>query len=223
MTVAPAQFKSIIAVAERAIEVWDLLPREVRKRVEDQLLEVMDIVKVILSRPATQTAREASGAAEASRSLSGRLHAVLQFFNALETPLNELRPDATQPTQHPDLTEELDKANAQIAELKAAHAELSAELDSRKDLVEAARGSTGSAGAKDLARAYEDQAKTHEKDWKRWGCGLGVALLGSLIAGAALLALNPPPGEASTSELVSHLALDILVIGLLIYAVRLTS
>ena len=222
LTVAPAQFKSILAIAEQAVAAWDLLPPEVKKKIEDQLLEVMDIVKVILSRPPTHASRQAAGAGDASRSLAERLHGVLKFFNALESPLSELRPEAP-PRSHPDLTQELEDANAQIAELKAAHAELSAEVESRKDLVEAARGSTGSSGAEDLANAYEAQAEDHERDWKRWGCGLCVALVAALIGGAGLLALNAPPDNATTSELISHLAVDILVIGLLIYAVRLTS
>ncbi len=45
----------------------------------------------------------------------------------------------------------------------------------------------------------------------------------ALVGGYFILKVNRPPDDATTAEIVSHVAVDLLVVGILIFAMRVTS
>jgi hypothetical protein len=121
------------------------------------------------------------------------------------------------------LKETLERSRAEVAQMKAQQEEIATELEARNELVEAARADTGSSGAEDLSDAYSEQTSHHERQWKLWGVGLAASVLAALGFGYLLLKTNTPSEKATAAQLVAHLALDLLVIGLLIYGVRVSS
>jgi hypothetical protein len=168
---------------------------------------------------------------ETSEEVRNRLDDIHTFFRDTVEPLVAVprHPTAAETLNEQELEnvrltrEELERSRKEIAELEVRSAQINSELDSRKELIEAARTGAGSAGAQDLALAYEDQATVHKRQWKTWGKALLATLVTALIGGTLLLHWNSPPDDPTTADLVSHLAIDLLVIGLLIYAIRITS
>ena len=108
-------------------------------------------------------------------------------------------------------------------ELQARFEQLAARLTEMEPVVEAQRATAAVTGAEDLSVEYMNQATRHESGWKLWlwvllGTGV-VAVLG----GIALLAWNRPTGSDIDGETLARLALDLFVIGLLLYAVRVSA
>jgi hypothetical protein len=123
-----------------------------------------------------------------------------------------------------EIREALKRTQAELAELRTKNREISAELDARGDLVEARRDETSSSGATELAQAYSEQVERHTRQWWYWGAGLiGTLALAIGLGLTLLLWINELPADAEPAEIASHVTLDILVIGLLIYLVRITS
>jgi hypothetical protein len=230
LSYAPAQFRSILAITTEAVAHWDQLDPEVAGGIEAALMQLLDLVAAVEAYEVLPQDAMGSQRREASEHVQRRLEEILTFFRDTVEPrvaAPQLSAAATltdQELENARLTrEELERSKKEIAELEARSSQINAELDSRKELIEAARTGTGSAGAKDLSRAYEDQADEHERQWKIWGIALLGTLVVALAGGILLLTLNPPPEDPTTAELISHLALDLLIIGLLIYAIRITS
>jgi hypothetical protein len=228
LSYAPAQFRSILAIAKEAISQWDQLDPEVANGIEAALMQMMDIVATVeaLQREAEEDMYldQRRGASEQVRT---RLQEIQNFFRDTVEPIanaDASKGSSTLAEEELRLAkEEIQRSKREIAELEARSSQIDAELESRKELIEAARTGAGSAGAEDLANAYEDQGRDHNRQWKIWGAALGAALATALGGGYLILKLNAPPEKATTASLISHLAVDLLVVGLLIYAVRVTS
>jgi hypothetical protein len=231
LSYAPAQFRSILAVANEASQRWDRLDPELASGIESALMQLLDVVATAEALdPAPEEVMNVKFRGETSEQVKRRLEEIQTFFRDRVEPRVAAPPSATaaaiadKELETARLTkEELERSKKEIAELEARSSQINAELDSRKELIEAARTGAGSAGAQDLAHAYEDQADEHARQWKIWGIALIGTLVVALAGGIVLLGLNPPPEEADTAELVSHLTLDLLIVGLLIYAIRITS
>lgn len=229
---APAQFRSILAIAQRVVGQWGTISPEVADGVEQSLMQLVDIVAEIEAQEPMPEDVMPGQRRYTSGAIKGRLNEIQQFFRGTVEPLVDHPDDSRSVTaslsdeeiENVRMTrEDLDRSKQEIAELKARSAQIDAELDSRRELVEAARTVSGAGGAQDLAAAYQEQAEDQERHWKYWGSGLVVTLVAALVGGYLVLRLNRPTDDATTAQLVSHLAIDLLIVGLLIYAVRVTS
>lgn len=231
LTHAPAQFRSILAITQRALAQWGSLPAETAAEIEQGLMRLLEIIGEIEARPLLHEADMPADSRRVSNEIKERLNALHAFFGDTVEPLvgaMKSSPEGDGPSEHEienirRTREELDRSKKEIAELEARYDQIDAELESRRELIEAARLESGTTGAQYLAKAYVEQAETHERDWKYWGVGLIASTLTALVGGYAVLKHNHPADNASTAQIVSHVALDLLIIGLLIYVVRLTS
>jgi len=128
---------------------------------------------------------------------------------------------ATDPTRG-DL-EEADRLRVELSGLREQTETLRNELASLAPVVEASRAVAGASGAVDLATEYRDQADEHKRGWRAWRWVLlatgVVATVGSLL----VVSIRHPSGKATSAPAVSRFLIDLLVIGLLLYAVRLAS
>jgi hypothetical protein len=231
---APAQFRSVLAIAKRLRDTdWNGLTGEVVRGVEEALVDLLAVTDFITSLPERPGREDAE---DLANDLRQRLQEIQRYFNKnVEPEIERLAPEpdlsapesqglsANEIAEVSRVRKELETSRAELAELKNRNAEILAELEARDELVEARRTEIGSLGAEDLSVAYAKQATHHEQQWKLWGGALLVASLAALIGGYAVLKANQLPDGASTAQIVSHVAVDLLVIGLLIYTVRLTS
>jgi hypothetical protein len=232
LSYGPAQFRSILAVAKKGIRDWEKLPPAVTDGIERGLMRLIDLVSSIEARPELDEEELSDYEGHnASAAIKQVLTELQDFFSDTVEPLTRSSTDdgSSESLSEQELEEirrtreELDRSKVEIADLESRSARIESELESRSELVEAARAGTGSAGAQDLAVAYEDQAQDHGRQWKIWGAALGLALFAALVGGYLVLKRSSPPDDATTAQLLSHLAVDLLVIGLLIYGVRVTS
>lgn len=232
LTHGPAQFRSILAIAERIVGQWEQLPPEVASGIEQALMQLLELVALIESRGLRTETDMPSDSRRVSGEIKQKLGRIQEFFNETVEPLLPTAADVVsaaselseQEAENVKRTrQQLDEAERKIAELQARAARVNAELESREDLLEAAREESGASGTQNLAEEYDEQAEDHEQQWKYWGAGLIGATLIALVGGYFVLKINHPATDATTSQLVSHAAVDLLVIGILIYVVRVTS
>ncbi len=118
---------------------------------------------------------------------------------------------------------EIEQLKEEFSNLQAARNEIAHTLQEQQDLVEAQRAAAGESGASELSAEYDRQASKHCDHWKRWLGILVVSVVGSIVAGLALFYLNRIPANATNAETATHITLDVYLIGLTIYAVRVAS
>ena len=108
----------------------------------------------------------------------------------------------------------------QLEELRREAAELRSQLEAIEPVVEAGRVAAGESASIDLAEVYSKQADDHATDWRSWRWiflgSVALAIAGSL----AVVLIGRPSGEATSAEAVSRFLIDLLIIGLLLYLVR---
>jgi energy-converting hydrogenase Eha subunit A len=230
---APVQFRSILAIATRFLEVNpSQISARRSKQVENTLVNLLALVDEVVRAPTRDPSQSARR--KISEEAQKKLGEILEFFTVLESELEKAEPRGLgsrsetplSPNELADMERtraELKKTRAELADMEARQAKISAELEARGALVEATRSETGSVGAEELAIAYEDQAIHHDRQWKTWGIALASSVIVALIAGYMVLDGNRPPDDATTAQIVSRVAIDLLIIGLLIYMVRVTS
>jgi hypothetical protein len=201
------------------------------KGVQEALVDLLALVDEIRQ----VTPDQSNGLrAKISKDCADKFEKILDFFTVIDGDLETvaLRQEDAQglsglsPNEIAALQrtrDELEKSRAEFADLEARQAEIAAELDARGDLVEATRTKTGAAGAKELAAAYEEQARSHSRQWKLWGVGLVLSTVIALVVGYLVLHHTHPEKNATAAQIVSRVTVDLLVVGLLIYAVRVTS
>lgn len=232
LRLAPAQFRAILGIAQALMEVdWSRLPSDLVVSIQKALTRLMDVVRAIMRFPEGTEDDPIVGA----KNLRDEMERLATFFSkAVEPVVENARRDsaptksgketAAQAVEAAQIRDALDAAQAELAELRAKNREISAELEARGALVEARRDETSASGATELAKAYSDQALRHTKQWWYWGGALIGALVLAIGLGLLLLLeVNELPADATTGEIASHVALDVLVIGLLIYVVRIAS
>lgn len=101
--------------------------------------------------------------------------------------------------------------------------ELEEQLEELAPLVEAQREAAGLSGVSELSKDYLEQAMTHGIAWKRWGGSLVVAMIATVGAGLFLFAHDKVSTGEITGPTIVDLVRNLFVIGLLLYAVRMTS
>ena len=111
----------------------------------------------------------------------------------------------------------------QLAAISEDRDRLVGQLEELAPLVEAQREVTSGHGAEDLAAYYVDSADKHRTSWRRWLALLIVAM--GISAGLGLLTVHivTPGEEPELREVFHSVAVALLVVGLLLYLVRITS
>lgn len=119
--------------------------------------------------------------------------------------------------------EEADRLRREIDELRQSVANTRQELESIEPVVEAGRAAAGESGAVDLAAEYRKQADDHKESWELWRWLLLGAIAVAIAGSLAVVLIKRPEGDLTDSSVFSRLLLDVLVIGILLYGVRLAS
>ncbi len=128
--------------------------------------------------------------------------------------------DASQSDEQQRRANELEK---RLSDLETERSDLARRIEQFVPVVEAQREATTASGASELSKAYAQQADEYRSEWQRWLRYLVVATVVALVGGVAVVLISHPSDDATNGEIVSRLAVEVLVLGLLIYAVRLTA
>jgi hypothetical protein len=122
--------------------------------------------------------------------------------------------------------EQLQRANEleeKLTRLESERNELAHRIEEYAPVVEAQREVASASGSADLSKAYAEQASDYRAEWQRWLKRLCVAVVVALVAGVIVILLAHPSDNASNGIVASRIAIEILVLGLLVYAVRVTA
>lgn len=114
----------------------------------------------------------------------------------------------------------------ELNELKQTFAELreeAAAFERMRPVVEAQRELLGESGTAKLSSDFEDESHKHAKAWKKWLAALLLWVVASGVGGAYFIYASRPPDDATNAQIASHLFLDLLVIGLALFIVRIFS
>jgi hypothetical protein len=101
--------------------------------------------------------------------------------------------------------------------------ELEAQLAGLAPLVDAHREAVGITATADLSKDYTKQADSHGTAWKRWGIALVFSIAVAIAGGLLLFHEDSVPAGKLTNGVVVEVTRNLLIIGLLVYGVRLTS
>ena len=146
---------------------------------------------------------------------------------ALEAKLTDLQGREDEKAQRQSISDDQLRRAAELEDrltrLEAERGELVQRIEQYAPVVEAHREATAASGSAELSEAYAAQADVYGVEWRRWLKWLGVAGAIAMIGGIFVILLTHPSGDASNSEIVSRIAIEVLVLGLLVYAVRVTA
>jgi hypothetical protein len=92
-----------------------------------------------------------------------------------------------------------------------------------EQLIEASRDVTSASAAEDLTEVYTQEIARHGRAWRIWLAVLVAAVLLAGGGGALTIALLHPGEGASNGEIASAVATELLVVGLLLYLVRVAA
>jgi regulator of replication initiation timing len=146
---------------------------------------------------------------------------------SLEARLAEVRERIDEETQRKAISqdqltraEELEKRLSRLEEERAG---LVQQIEKYAPVVEAQREATTASGAAELSEAYAAQADGYKDEWQRWLVLLVVTVVIALAGGILTIAVTQPSNDASSGEIASRIAIEVLVLGLLVYAVRVSA
>jgi len=119
--------------------------------------------------------------------------------------------------------EEAEGLRRELAELREQVAQTRQNLESIEPVVEAGRAVAGESGAVDLAGEYRKQANDHKEAWKLWRWILLAAGVLAVTGSIATVTIRHPEGDITSAATAGRLLIDLLVIGVLLYGLRLAS
>ena len=228
---APGELEEIVGVLrDLSEENWATLDPQLRAEIEGQVNAVVGTIEGMLGATSADPNIHAR-----KPELEGQFAAAREFFQTrvsprmfkaeirrgIEEQLGEAPPATAEGAE--DLRRLMRGLQADIAQLSADREAIAKELESQKALVEATRDVTSASGAEALGTDYVAQADGHDKQCLWWGIGLAIALIVAAGAGYLVVDANRPPDDATTARIVSSITLDLLIVGLLIYVVRVAS
>ena len=111
----------------------------------------------------------------------------------------------------------------QVNELRQTFADLreqAREFERMRPVVEAQRELLGESGTTKLSADFEQEAEKHAQQWKKWFVALLIWVAVAGIGGVVFIYLTRPPDNATNAQIVSHIFLDLLVIGLALFVIR---
>lgn len=146
---------------------------------------------------------------------------------AQEARLADLKERGEEQAKREAVSEEQVERAADLEErlkrLEGERSDLVQRIEEYAPLVEAQREVATTSGSSELGQAYAKQADEYRDEWQRWLKWMGVSVGIALVAGVLVILLVHPPDDASNGTIASRIAAEILVLGLLIYAVRVTA
>lgn len=119
--------------------------------------------------------------------------------------------------------EEAERLRRELSELRDQMAQTRQSLESIQPVVEAGRAVAGESGAVDLAAEYRKQADDHKAAWELWRWVLLGASVVAVAGSISVVSIHHPQGDATSAPAVGRFLIDLLVIGVLLYGVRLSS
>jgi hypothetical protein len=110
-----------------------------------------------------------------------------------------------------------------IAELRATFQKLEKDIQEFRglsDLINTQRQLVGAEGVADLSSHFKSLATSSKTEFDKWAKRLWMATVIGGAAATAFVYLTRPANNAGTPQVVTHLALDVLVVGLVIFLIR---
>lgn len=228
---APSQLETIrSALRDLAEEDWERLAPEFQNEVVANVNTVVELLNQMSSATSGDT-----NIHSLKPELEERFQAIFEFFRTKvhEKALNaRIRHELgkARAEEAPISNEQLAVMEENFSQLRANFRDLEQERDrvarELKDqiaLVEAGRGAASASGAEALGRDYEGEAESQDRQWAVWGAALAVAVVLAGVVGSLFITGTRPDDDTSNARVASSIALDVLVVGLLIYVVRVTS
>jgi hypothetical protein len=222
---APAQLKHLRTIlTELAREEWHRLPVQLRAGIEGQLIAVLDTFSEM-----SKLSSDAHDAAAAREDLAQRLTAHTEWFSS------EVWPHCvTARVEAALLSREAGEAGAETRErLRAIRDDLNRLDDERARLaeaiklmqpvVDAQREVVVASGVEQLGVSYVAEATKHRESWTLWLKWLIASVVIAVIGGVVAVVAAHPDEDAGNGEIISALAVELLIIGLLLYVVRMAS
>jgi hypothetical protein len=108
-----------------------------------------------------------------------------------------------------DADDEVERLRERLAEIEA--------------VAESLRPEAGVQASRELGAIFEAEARWHSVSRERWLRFLVVALIFAAVLGWIVIFFTHPKSHATNGEIVSALAVEVLVVGLLLYGVRIAS
>jgi hypothetical protein len=97
------------------------------------------------------------------------------------------------------------------------------EFERLRPVVEAQRELLGASGTTKLSSDFDAESTGHGRAWKWWLGGLLAWVAVAGVGGVAFIDHTKPPNDATNAQIASHLFLDLLVIGLALFVVRILA
>jgi hypothetical protein len=222
---APDQLEEIIEILhELRIEPWDRLDPTFAGEVTGQLNGLIELVDTMLALTAAEP-----NAQEVHADYQQRLNDFHQYFRRSVRPRcikAQVREEIA--LQSPagaeaEARERIKNAQRRVDELEKREADLARKLEALESPVEAQREAATASATEDLSADYTRQADDHAKAWKRWLACLLVAVGLALTVGVPFVLATHPDTDATNAEIASAILIDLLVVGLLLYLVRMAS
>jgi hypothetical protein len=164
---------------------------------------------------------------EAQNQLGGQVAEHQRHLERLRSSLGTLVTEetarGTQSEAEMIATEHAREMESQLRAISQDRDQLAEEVRELGPLVEAQRDATSGQGAENLGHFFTESADEHRLAWRRWLAILLLAISGSIYFGLSTIAELKPAKEPDAGEIFHSVAVALLVIGLLLYAVRIAS
>jgi hypothetical protein len=198
-------------------EEWRFIPAEKSGPVVQHSAQALDTLRQMAALRSSQPDAQAQHDA-----LAGQLESYYQFFIQQIRPICVIARVGDALERRRDLLTQ-DLSEERVTELQGTFKKLQAEVEEFKslsDLVSSQRRLVGQEGVSDLSAHFTSLVNTSKEEFKKWAWGLvGAVVLGGGAA-VAWVYLARPADDARNAEIVTHIALDVLVVGLVVFLIR---
>jgi hypothetical protein len=212
------------------VEDWDEIDPNDAAQIKGSLSNVTRVIQEMLNLSTNETQFQVL-----RDRLQQQFNEAVQAFNGFAQPHRiaarvqrevqraRERSEAQAMTVDHELPARVNAAQELLRDLQDRTESLASALDAREAAIQAVQAEAGTSGAADLSSDYASRADAHRGQSESWGARLALAVAAAGILGGAVLLVTQPSGDASNAEIVAHLAFDVLVVGLLIYIVRIAA
>jgi hypothetical protein len=218
-TGADQQFVEILAILrDLSMEEWDELPTDIVQEVQGNVGGLLGTVQqMVVLDPATNPNYQAD-----RDNLQRQFTEYYNFFRNRVRPLCLTAKVATVLRTRSDLwggdlsPERLGQLQEQLDRLEGT----ASELQALAPLVKAQRELVEESGVAKLSQDFDARATEHGESFRRWAWGLiGAVVIGGCLAVIFIFSTRPSD-DASNADIVTHVLLDVLVLGLILFLVR---